>query len=1175
MWCPILCGLDHEHHSKFTVPVTATHHSIRPQPITEASMTQRPPKTLNFRPIALAALLLLQGIASPGMAAQLSLANAPAGSGGREPAPNIILSVDDSGSMATSDSPTMAGLKAALNNAFSTTAVADNSIRLGFQSMWRCRGFGAGQTNSYGGSCPENRVRPFSGTHRTGFNAWVNSLTPYSNTPSHLMIKNAGEFMKTTGVWNPYAKDPGTTESPLLSCRKSFQIFMTDGEWNSEFSYGNDPTTAGNADGTNRTLPDGTAYVTDDTYVANVHTPQTFVYRDPYGHTITGYTQPIIGYQQKITGYVQIITGYQKNGTPIYGNDPTQPIYGNDTSKPIYGPSIPVYGASTVSDYVFDYWATDLQPDIPNEVRPMIKVPGATNFGTTASPYLLQEYWNPHNNPATWQSLTTYTIGFGPGAALSTSGANNHPWWGGTTGTTWSGGDYSNLVTGAVNWEDPTCDTSGTADCTGEARRKELWHMAINGRGRYVSAKNSAELATAFSEIVNQILIDTSSPLVSIAANTQSIRTDTRAYVAGYDANKWSGSIKSYALTSTDTVNQTSLWDAAALLDSANISNRLIFTHNGTDPTTFVWANLSNLQKTYLQDGGTTTLGQDRLNYVRGDRTKEVQSGGTLRNRDHRLGDIVNSALWTVGKPELGYTLNNYRAFRTAQNSRTSMVYVGANDGMMHGFSTVDGNEKMAYIPQGVYGNLASLTYPAYTHRYFVDGQPFTGDFYDGTAWHTALVGTLAGGGKGFFVLDVTTPDNWSSASAASLVILDKTDLTNFTASSAVGLPAALASDIGYLYGQPTMDDANQAHVVQMTKLNNGRWAVLLGNGVNSTSENAVLLIQYLDGAKELVKLVADGTVGAGNGLANPQVIDFNGDGKADVAYAGDLKGNLWKFDLSSTNPSLWSVAYSGSPLFVARDTAGTRQPISTAPTWVVHPDGGIMLAFGTGREVTEADRLDVSLQTLYAVWDNTTVVPGATSTTLTGGSVIADSGASYGRTNLVQQTQTLTTTINGQTFYKTSTNAVTYTGAGAKRGWYMDWPTLGERTVANGGILDKRLMFMRSRKPAVGSLTDSAEETCTPNSQAAEEYLTIVDILSGKPSPTPAFDTDGGGFTGTELTGVSRWKSGTDDRLWLRKGRPDGKNNEVVSISPRANDTMRIQTGSINPARIGWRQLQ
>lgn len=1091
--------------------------------------------------VCMAVLVLLTAQPGLGLAAQLGLAQIPAGNGGREPAPNIIISVDDSGSMGNSG---IASLKAALNNAFSTSAVGDDTIRLGFQAMWRCRGFGSDLTYRYGGSCPENRVRPFSGTHRQGFNSWVESLAPSSNTPSHMMIKNAGEFMKTTGIWNPYAKDPGTQETPLLACRKSFQIFMTDGEWNSEFDYGNDPTTARNADGTPRTLPDGTQYdpYNTDAYPATDTIPQTHAYSDGFGGAITGYEQ------------TATFTGdYDRRGRPIYS-------YADDTSRPIYG-------ASTVSDFVFDYWATDLQPGIANEVRPMIKAPGSINFGTTATPYWLEEYWNPRNNPATWQSLTTYTIGFGNGASLSTS---TSPKWGGTTGTTWSGGEYDKLIKGQVTWGDPFNSS--------DAVRKELWHMAINGRGRYVSASNATELATAFSEIVNQIIQDASTPIASIAANTQTITSGTRVYLAGYNSTKWKGTLEARPLTSTNTLSSTVDWEAGARLDLKNPANRVILTSSSTagydasgtatpGGAPFAWSSLSADQKTALKQGDSDTIAQERIDYLRGDRSKEVDSGGSYRNRGNRLGDIVNSNIWVTTKPNLGYTFDNYAGFRAAQASRPGMVYVGANDGMLHGFDVTTGDERLAYVPKGVYSKLASLTQPSYDHTYTVDGHPFTGDFRSGSNWATALVSGLAGGGKGYFVLDVTAPGSFAAttAAAASTVLVDTTDGTD--------------TDIGHIYAEPVTDASNTERVVNIAKLNNGRWAAIMGNGVNSTSEKAVLLIQYLDGDRSLKKIELDGTGANGNGLANPQVIDIDGNGTADVAYAGDMRGNFWKIDLSSATASNWRSYFplgSGTavPLYVAQDTATTRQPITTAPQWATHPDGGLMLAFGTGRELTQADRTTNSVQTLYAVRDNTVFAPSATPM-MSGGTVI-----SGGRTDLVAQTLTSTMTINQQQFGKTSANVVNYSGGSAKRGFYLEFPALGERAVYNGGKLSDRLIYIRSRIPAVGNQNSSNEETCEPNATAAEEYFTVLDIVTGAPSTKKVFDTDGGGFTGTEEAGVSRWKYGKEDRLLLRTGKP----GEFASISPQApnnsntNDPTRQAMGfntNLRLVNVGWRQLQ
>lgn len=1112
-------------------------------------------------------------------AAPLSLAQVPQGNGGREPSPNILVSVDDSGSMGSNDAgggqTRMEALRAALNASFSAAQVPDDSIRVGFQALWRCRGFGGSLANWYGGSCPENRIRPFSGTHRTNFNNWVNSLTPYSGTPLHDMMKRAGGFMQTTGVWNPYAKVPGTTETPLLACRKSFQIFMTDGEWNSQTNGPTNHGSADNADGITRTLPDGVSY---DTSAGNT---QTQVYRDSFGSTTL----------------------------------------------------------STVADYAFLYWATDLQPSLANEVRPIIRVPGAVNYVTPAPPAIptrsvsLDEYWNPRNNPATWQNLTTYTISFGNGAAPSTTTA---PRWGWDTTQRWYSGDYPGLITGAVNW--------GNALAGGDATRKDLWHMAINSRGRYVLATNAAELQAAFSEILNQILLDTSSPIAAISASTQTARADTLAFIAGYSATRWNGDLTGYSVNTNGTIAPTIIWNAAAQLDNVTPANRKIFTQK-QDATTpfnsraegipFTWSDLSTTQRVELHKGlnweeltptqqsdftteeqALTSQGASNpallpLNYLRGERGQEVVNGGALRNRANRLGDIVNSAPWFVGAPFMGYLSADYRTFRQANESRLPMVYVGANDGMLHGFAvqstrsggvtTVqDGAEKLAYIPRGILPNLKTLTDPAYQHRYFVDGKPFSGDFkVNSTTWRTALVGTLAGGGRGFFVLDVTNPAGIASASATdvnNLVITDKTD--TFTPSANVGLPAATWSDIGHMYSPPTVSSSNSARVVQITRLNNNRWALLIGNGVNSADETASLLIQYLDGDKELVKLTADATVGGGNGLSTPQVIDLNGDDKADVAYAGDIKGNLWKFDLTSASPTSWNVAFSGQPLFVAKGdpaggaASGDAQAILTAPTWVynrvVTPTAtinGINLIFGTGRDIAATDPASTAVQTLYSVWDNThigNIVTGGVSTaTLTGGTVVPSS-ASGGRTSLQAITQTTTTTTTAGRFMATSNTAFSYSGASAKRGWFFNLPEPRERTLINSSIVDKRLVALPTVRPMLGSQTSSSDESCEPNATPAEHYMTLLDATTGLPyQKRPFFDTNADGiFDTSDLVNASRVATGADPMLFipvkstkafetgfkLASARPGNGQGQGRSISGATLDV---------PVRISWRQLQ
>lgn len=1060
---------------------------------TRHSTVHAPSKKMGkFAVRPLCALLSALLAAPTAFSGPIDLAQVPAGNAGREPAPNLIITVDDSGSMGSEvpgGGTRIQALRNALTTSFSPTKVADDSIRLGFQAMWRCRGFPESRTNDYGGDCPENRVRSFSGAHRTGFNNWVNSLIAYGWTPSHLLMRQAGEFMKTTGTWSPYAHNPGVTETPLLSCRKSFHIFMTDGEWNSTNGSNRDAGTDGygNQDGTNRTLPDGTAYNTD------ADNTQTRVYRDSFGG------------------------GVQYN---------------------------------TFSDLAFHYWATDLQPAINNDLRPIIRQSGSVDAGTVGQPYLIEEYWNPRNNPAIWQNLTTYTIGFGPGAALS---ATTAPRWGGGT---WTGADYNQLLRGGVTWGNP-----GNPNTYGDAKQKDLWHAALNSRGRYVPATDTAELEAAFSEIINQVIADSSAPTASIAANTQSVTTATTVFVAGYNADKWKGSISAHTLAANKSLNLAS-WNAAEKLDTSTITpaNRVVLSSNGTSGISFDWDNFSTNQKTAIRgadsDGNDDAIAKSRIAYLRGDRTKEQSANGNLRNRNSRLGDIVNSNIWITSQPKLLYSNDDYSTFKATYSGRAEMLYVGANDGMLHGFSTADGAEKIAYIPLGVYSKLREYSEPSYnsSHKYYVDGSPFTGDFYTGSTWKTALVGVLGGGGKGYFVLDVTDPTGFTATNASSLVLMDTTATTD--------------PDIGHIYSEPVVDAGNAARTLQISKLNtNGRWALIMGNGVNSTNERSVLLIQYLDGDKSLKKIVLKDTVtNTNNGLAAPQLIDIDGNGTIDVAYAGDLQGNFWKIDLSSNDADNWGSYYTAAgvpaPLFVAKDQSNTSQPITSIAQWAVHPKGGLMLSFGTGREYSVTDRTTTSEQTIYGIWDNMTITPKG-SPKMTNGTVVAN-----GRANLVAQTRTdIISGANSQTYEKTTTNAVTYTTeANTKRGWYFDLPNAGERVVANGGMLDSRLVYHRSRIPGSGSIETPNTETCTPNASSPTEYLSIFDIFNGAAPKKAIFDNNGGGFTGTETVGLSRWKSGKEDRLMLTTS--PGRRVSIGAFP------VELGSGSV-VSELGWRQLQ
>lgn len=1104
-----------------------------------------------LRPIC---ALIAALVATPAaFAAPITLAQIPAGNGGREPAPNLIISVDDSGSMGSAG---MASLRTALTNAFSTSAVADDSIRLGFQAMWRCRGLSATpyKSSSATSTCPDTRVQSFSGTHRANFNSWVSSLTALSGTPSHQMMKLVDSYMRnTTGVWSPFADKPGVTEGTAQkTCRKTFHIFMTDGGWKDTADNNTPPRTTldfpGDYDATVHTFPDGKVY-------------------DPFSNTVMEGTRPM---ETQTRIYRDTF-----NPTDAYGTVRNVAIGNSATSR-----------VSSLSDWAFMMWATDYAPSIANEQKKIIRKPGDWDVGLVGSPFIITEYWNPRNNPMTWQGITTYTIGFNASVTLPTANTKlqNYknediltdkfvmvpgwnttealPMWGTSLQAMMRGDTVATLddsvAVKKLQWANPLQGQLTTVNSldSDAARSKdyELWRMALNSRGKYVPAVDGAALSAAFAEIVNQVIADTSAPTSSIAANTQKATTSTKVFVAGYDAANWKGYVNALPLLAGNNLSSTPTWSAAARLDLPAVtpSSRVILSHNGTSGINFAWTNLNADQKTDLKASNTDAIAQERLDYLRGDRTKEESASGAYRNRDSRLGDIVNSNIWVAPGPQLSYSASGYSSFKTTYKNRTEMLYVGANDGMLHGFSTTTGDELLAYVPLAMYPKLREYTIPGYNsgHKYYVDGSPFTGDFYNGSSWKTALVGVLGGGGKGYYVLDATDPAQFSATNASSIVLMDTTATTD--------------PDIGHIYSETVVDTSNAARTLQISKLNDGRWAYISGNGVNSTNEYPVLLIQYLDGDKSLKKIVLDNT-GNDNGLAAPQLIDLDGNGTIDVAYAGDLQGNFWKIDLSSATASNWANYYAASPMFIAKDSANTRQPITSVAQWAVHPLGGLMLSFGTGREYSVNDRTTVSTQTIYGVWDNMTMAPKA-ATQMTSGTVVAN-----GRSDLVEQTRTATVIgFNSQSYDKTTSNPVAYTTtATTKRGWYFDLPNTGERVVFNGGMLDPRLVYHRSRIPGSGAIGSGAVESCVPPATDPAEYLSIFDIINGATAKKPVFDNDGGGFTGSETVGLSRWKSGKGDRLLLTTS--PGRR---VSISSDSNGNNELGAGSL-VSELGWRQLQ
>ncbi|WP_294257709.1 PilC/PilY family type IV pilus protein [uncultured Comamonas sp.] len=1143
--------------------------------------------------------------------------------------PNVIISIDDSGSMnfrldaensygaTNSTTPNPDGtwpstsrrmnvLKYSLQSIFDpthakydSTLLPDRKIRLAWQAMNANNGT-PGSLPGSSSSAPTlatNSMQVLAGNHRTDFLSFIGRLFPSSSTPSHKMFSQADEYMRATLNKNgPWASDPGETATPYLGCRRNYHIFMTDGRWNGTASGGSQDDNTKNI-----TLPDGTVY-----------------------------------------------------GSTLANSRPKNQLYADSYSN-------------TLADWAFKSWGTRLQtatdPNGVNGLKGTIqpttdydKAPQTENFGKDSAnkDAILERFWNPRYNPATWPHMVTYTIGFS--AMAYTWNANIRT----PTSMVPFGydGDFPGLVTGAKSWPQLTSNTESN-------NALDLWHSALNGRGRFYAVEKGEDLVKAFREIFQQINTQTDPDLTSTATSgSNNTRYDVGKYTGNYEPkNGWKGYIKADIIRTDGSAVSNPGWsgqNTADKLDAIAVNDRVILswsdkwenTNNYKGGVLFKWASdesyLSAAQKLWLQkkpDGTGTdegaTKGQQRLNFLRGDRSLEgsetagYTTAKPFRERKSIQGDIVNSIIWFTGAPSSNYPLKGYADFTRTKANRLSMIYVGGNDGMLHGFAASNGAEKIAYVPQGLIPSLGRLTDPTYNqkHRHFVDGSPMTGDVDIGTSttpnWRTLLVGALGAGGKGYFVLDVTDPGSFDTATPSSLVKLDRTrstdsamgasvpncTLTGISAEEAAACTAAVAEDrdIGNITATPIADENNPMRTTQITRMNNNRWAVVLGNGYNSSNQRPVLLIQYLDGAMELKRIpVTNEAPGSGkandNGLSAPRLVDINGDGLPDVAYAGDNQGNMWKFDLTSADASNWGVALAGLPLFTATGPASLNsartiaQPITAPPTVRANDRkmsigtgtarttvavGGMMVAFGTGRNVTKTDETDRTVQTIYSVLDNTRynlvstslgprlqVNRGSTSCTAPDGSCIPVPralGTGVVTAQLAQQTITeLDDGQFGTVGASDDNNKLSASTWANYNGWYLDLPAVGERQLKPMEFYDgSNILAIYSQVPAKGTDVDPNVESCDSSSVDEErQYRTFINIMDGLRPSVQIVDKNNDGLYNALDLNVSRVKVSKGSHTLVTQ------KNKIADFDAKNNKEMlaRMPEQSLRPS---WRQLR
>ncbi len=555
------------------------------------------------------------------------------------------------------------------------------------------------------------------------------------------------------------------------------------------------------------------------------------------------------------------------------------------------------------------------------------------------------------------------------------------------------------------------------------------------------------------------------------------IENGIQAFFGYYNPNDSTGKLTAYGLGTNAAgaiiISPTANWDASCVLtgtkscttttytgpvtaqatglsasDTGGVAPaRVILTQNGGKALAggipLQWSNSTATQQAGLEYGDAAaglpvpTDGQDRLYFLRGVRTAEIPTSGPtatqfLRKRDSVLGDIQNSSPAWVGPPESPYSaawidrLNvaapvpentgtqTYAQYVTAAATRQNVVYVGANDGMMHGFRSGgfnadgsynasapnDGIEVLAYMPNQVvnsihdainpatnaYDATLDFTNPSYGHNFSMDASPGTNDLFYGGTWHTWLVSGQGTGGNALFALDITNPANFTETSAASLVMGEWTASNISCTGNGTAGTATCGLNLGNTYGTP-----------QIRRLHNGQWGVIFGNGFGSSTGDAGIYIMLVDKASPLTSAptfyylstsngspcvngatgapsTVSGSTAGGNGIAYTSPADLDGDHISDFVYAGDLQGNLWRFDITSANPARWGVTCGA--LFKTQ----TGQPITTAVVGASGLAGSIqqrlMVIVGTGQKSPATNTTAVSYSTsavgqdLYGVWD-------------------------------------------------------------------------------------------------------------------------------------------------------------------------------------------------------------
>lgn len=785
------------------------------------------------------------------------------------------------------------------------------------------------------------------------------------------------------------------------------------------------------------------------------------------------------------------------------------------------------------------------------------------------------------DDKASWQHMTTFTMGLGLSGSLPFSATYRAD----ETGT------FADIRKGSINWPQPRMSGDDPTNLD------DLWHAAVNGRGQYFSARDPDTVIDSLSKALAGITARLASAAAAATSNLEPVEGDNFAYVAKYVTQSWTGEIEALAIDlGSGAIGGPVIWSAATKLATqirSDCDNRKIMlfrsgaTNNlvdfkwntdscdssglptGSAVTTLNAAEQGNFglnqvkllsQYPDMTDGSgtpatkdqrTAAVGANLVNYLRGQSGNEGFEANNLnklyRARAGRLGDIVNAQPVFVRAPGAQYTDPGYMTYKASQANRNPMLYVAANDGMLHAFRTgtsaldaQGGTEAWAFIPSMVLSNLhklASETYAA-NHVFSVDGTPTSTDIFDESAsadcaqttpgspescWKTILVGGLNKGGMGYYALDVTDPESpkalWEFKKGSSCISVDAT--------SKVPTSAAYSDcHLGYSFGKPVIG-----------KLADGTWAVFVTSGYNNDDGQGYLYVLKAMTGEVLYRIgTGSGSVASPSGLNQISAWIDNASLNRLVSriYGVDLDGNIWRFDVNNT------IAPAGrEATLVAQvvDSSGTPQPITTKPE-LGEISGAPFVFVGTGRYLGTTDVSDSSPQTLWGIKDTM------------GTTAVSDIRSTLGA-------RTITNVGEGLSAYRTIASSSSQDCSTTGEGWYVDLPDSRERININMKLFQGTL---------IAASNVPVQNACNVGGYAWFNYFNYRTGCAVANSPNQRVGSMLVGPSGTQSLAVGI------NVITL----PNGKT--VVIATTSAAEQLTLEPSFDYPAplgkRVGWREI-